>query len=151
MNSKNQEEKGEFKPITDWQRSLVKRILELNPHLIDLDKLLDQVDHAETRIFDEHGCFDIKITNAEQVSEPYQIAEIRYPDSDTPEKALEQFGDKLYLELKDKPGYGPHVSVMVFTKDGFLSMVEFNKEDASDILNKEPHPSLLLSTDLPSD
>lgn len=111
----------EFRPITDSERSIFLKLLELD--FPGRDELKAQLEGLLAKTIDEDGSLMLKVHSDSRTSQKCRVpVEARCPDADTPNEG------------------GPHIQLLLHVVEGKLFELEIYKADSSPILQR-PHPS----------
>jgi hypothetical protein len=122
----------EFRPITDSERSIFLKLLELD--FPGRDELKAQLEGLLAKTIDEDGSLMLKVQSDSRAPQKCRVpVEARCPDSDTRSE-----GD-------------PHVQLLLHVVEGKLFELEIYKEDSSPILELlNPDKFWLFSPLIPS-
>jgi hypothetical protein len=110
----------EFRPITDAERTVFLKLLELD--FPGRDELKAQLEGLLAKTIDEDGSLMLKVQSDSRARLKYRVpVEARCPDADTRSET------------------DPHVQLLLHVVEGKLFELEIYKEDSSPILVR-PHP-----------
>jgi hypothetical protein len=113
----------EFRPISDFERSIILRLLELD--FPGNDALKEQVRGLEAKCVDHEGSLELNVSSDIIANIPANPAVEGY-----------------YADGEQKNPFGPYVRILLHIRNGKMWLMEIYKDDGTEI-KRQPSPAEL--------